>query len=147
MAKLEPDARRRAMDALARREHSRSELRAKLEARRHPPEEIARALDALEREGLLSDRRYADAWIESRARRGFGPRKIVFELRGKGVTAEVAAAALDAAEIDWTAAARRACARKFGDDPSAWPRDGRVGRYLVGRGYPADLAARLASPR
>ena len=45
---------------LARREHSGSELRAKLAAKGFPPDVINDALTELDRSGWLSDERFAD---------------------------------------------------------------------------------------
>ena len=51
-----------AVEYLAAREHSRYQLRLKLIKKAHSEEASAKALDFLEREGWLSDRRFAEVW-------------------------------------------------------------------------------------
>ena len=82
---LDPQAerlaiRKRAMDMLARREHAPAELADKLAKRDHDREQISSVLDELIDEGLLSQTRYADAMVASRAARGVGPVRIRAEL-------------------------------------------------------------------
>ena len=57
---------------LARRDHGRAELRAKLAARGFKAGEVAAALTRLEEDGLLDDSRYARALLEREMGRGHG---------------------------------------------------------------------------
>ena len=68
--------RRVAMDLLARREHGRVELARKLRRRGASAELIEAALDRLCEEGLLSDARFLEAFVHSRARAGGGGRAV-----------------------------------------------------------------------
>ncbi|MDP1932423.1 MAG: regulatory protein RecX [Gammaproteobacteria bacterium] len=100
--KLLMELRRTAMDLLARREHSRSELVEKLqrkysEASRH----FLAVLDQLEQDGLLSDERFAEAYVRYRRSRGFGPLLIRQELRGKGIDAMLLDAVIDIRAEEW----------------------------------------------
>ncbi len=88
-------ARESALMSLARREHSRAELAAKLKQKKFPGNTIKAALDELEKRGQLDDRRFARAWIEHRnAYYPRGRRMLALELKQKGVSSEVAAEAL-----------------------------------------------------
>lgn len=60
---------RRALKLLSRSEHSRKGLEQKLSSRGFEPEEIRKALDRLEEEGALNDRRFAEEWVRSRLRK------------------------------------------------------------------------------
>ncbi len=60
------------MRLLARREHSNLELTRKLDKRGFDLAEIGRVLRALSDEGLLSDRRYAEAFARAAYRGGWG---------------------------------------------------------------------------
>ena len=51
---------------LARREHSAFEIRRKLKLRDIDDAEIEQAVERLQQEGLLSDRRYAESYIHMR---------------------------------------------------------------------------------
>ena len=73
----------RAVAYLARREHSRAELAKKLSAH-GTQEEIDSVLNSLQDAKLLSDQRFAAAFIRSRAER-FGAGRLRQELRQRGV--------------------------------------------------------------
>lgn len=104
-----------AMNALARREHSRVELIRKLKAKFPDAEDsIELALNRLADEGLQSDQRFAESYCRSRVSRGYGRRHICYDLQQKGVTEACALAALEALEIDWFDQALSALRKKFG---------------------------------
>jgi regulatory protein len=81
----------RALDLLARSEHSRFLLHQKLRQREFPEEQISRALDELEDAGYLDDSRFAMSWVRSRLRgHPEGPRVLIGRLRERGVSAATA---------------------------------------------------------
>lgn len=140
---MSDDAQRRARESalglLARREHSRAELARKLEARDYVDADIAAVLDALTDAGLLSETRFAEAFVTARVRKGQGPRRIRAELRQRGVTDEMIDRAFDEAAVDWLELAQRVHRRRFGDQPPADVRDrARRVRFLEYRGFGAD---------
>ncbi len=136
---VEGDCRARALALLARREHSRFELAAKLARRGYPAEEIAACLDALEETQLLSDARYAESYVRSRVEKGYGPLRIRQELRERGVAASLAEAVLASYARRWPALAQRQYRRKFGvTRPADYPDWARRVRYLGGRGFSAE---------
>jgi len=84
-------AEQKALELLARSEHTRFLLTLKLRKRDIPDETIRAALDRLERDRLLDDQRYARAWAEERFRkRGEGPARIVSGLISRGIGGELA---------------------------------------------------------
>ena len=96
-------------------------------------------LDALAGERLQSDSRHAESYIRSRADRGYGPRRIAAELKVRGTAADQIRCALDAADCDWSALARRADRKKFGVDPGGgFDVMAKRRRYLETRGFAAD---------
>ena len=78
-----PSLRARAMRFLARREHSREELRRKLAPTLVEGDNLEAILDDLAARGWLSDSRYAEHAIRARSRR-FGPLRLAQELREIG---------------------------------------------------------------
>jgi len=135
------DVRRAGMDLLARREHSRLELRRKLGAREFPDDLIEQALDALQDDGLLSDQRFAESFAGSRLRRGQGPQRIVAELRQRGVGDALATDAVAELGADWFAEARAVRARRFGQAaPADYKERARQARFLQYRGFSAEQA-------
>ena len=76
----------KALDLVGRRPHFRGELQQKLLSRGFSADEVEESLVDLERLGLLDDAQFArDLAKGSMARKGFGPRRIRFELQRKGV--------------------------------------------------------------
>ena len=82
-------ARESAFRMLARREHSRVELRSKLSARGFAEELIETLLESLQDERAQSDQRFAESLLSSRLRAGYGPLRIRMELKEKGVDSEL----------------------------------------------------------
>lgn len=133
--------RERALNLLARREHSRDELARKL-APHGEAEDISALLDDLERENLLSNLRYAEMLAHARSGR-HGSLRLKADLRDKGVPSAVIDATLAEARDADLEAARAVWRKKFG----APPRDGleraKQMRFLAGRGFPADVVRRV----
>ena len=134
------DLRRRAIGLLARREHSRAELARKLAAD-GTAEDIETVLAQLEVEGLLSDARYAEAYVRTYAGR-FGAAKLRQTLRTKGIDDALCNSQL-AAMPDEIERARGIWARKFGTPPTDAREWARQARFLQGRGFSADVIRRL----
>ena len=138
---------RSALDAglglLARREHSVTELRTKLASRGYAPDEIGGALEELVERGLLSDQRFADAFLRSRRERGQGPLKIRAQLMQRGVRSELIDAALNGAGVDWDRCAQAARSSRFGETPPAdTAQRAQQARFLQARGFSSGQVAR-----
>jgi regulatory protein len=129
-----------AIKLLARREHTRAELKAKLAAQA-TPEELEIVLADLEHSGLLSDARAAAAYVRGHAGR-FGAARLRQTLRTKGVAAELIAA--EVAELpDEIERAREIWAKKFGTVPADAREWAKQARFLQSRGFASDLIRRL----
>ncbi|HEX7614509.1 MAG TPA: regulatory protein RecX [Thermoanaerobaculia bacterium] len=92
------DARNAAVSLLARRAHSRHELKQKLLRKGFEAADVKSCLDDLEERGLLDDAKTATALAAWRSRTGRGRGRIASELAGKGVSrtdADAALASLD----------------------------------------------------
>lgn len=125
-----------ALRLLARREHSLRELRTKLSSRGYEASEIGRTLDQLAGRDLVSDERFAEAFLRSRLERGQGPLKIRAQLKERGVGAPLIDAVLNEAEIDWDRRAASARRRRFGEGrPGDREEMARQARFLRGRGF------------
>lgn len=132
----------RAIALLARREYARAELAARLAGSGAARDEIEPLLDELERLGYLSDVRFAGAVVRQKAG-SYAKRAIAQSLRERGVSREVAAAALDGADGDEFAQAQALWQRRFGRAPADEREKGRQLRFLVARGYAASVAYRV----
>ena len=101
-------------------------------------------LDRLAREGLQSDRRYAESYLDSRARKGYGPARIRLELRERGVADELVEDCLDALAIDWMDILHSVREKKFGAAaPGGYADRARESRFLQHRGFSGEQIRRL----
>lgn len=131
----------RALNLLARREHSRVELARKL-APHGDTDAVAVLLDDLERENLLSNARYAESLAHTRAGR-HGSLRLKAELRDKGVPeAVITQVVAEAKQQDWLAA-RAVWEKKYGRLPKDAAERARQMRFLAGRGFPSDIVRRV----
>jgi regulatory protein len=132
----------RALKALARREHSRQELQAKLLPHAEDVEEVGRLLDDFEKRGWLSEARLVEQ-VSTVRRRKFGAARILHELREKGVSGaalEIARANLKDSEVD---AARVVWRKKFGRLPATPEERAKQSRFLAGRGFSAEAVHKV----
>ena len=89
-AKSWENAKESALRLLAKRDHSREEVRRKLRAKGFDTEEVEEALQGLERRGILDDCRYANRLAFSLAKEKlFGPQRISEKLLRKGIPADL----------------------------------------------------------
>ena len=127
------------MDYLARREHGRSELLAKLEKAGFEPDISQEAVAQLVEDGLQSDERFVEAFVRSRIGQGKGPARIRAELREHGVVGSLIDTGLENAEQDWFALAREVRLKKFGAArPPDFKEKARQMRFLQSRGFDTD---------
>ncbi|NCF19657.1 MAG: recombination regulator RecX [Haliea sp.] len=133
------EIRRTAMDLLARREHSRRELKQKLKKRFRDDALIEEQLDTLAEENLQSDTRYAESFLRQRFNRGHGPVRIRQEMRQKGIPDSDIQSVFASGEYDWYTSAEEVLLRKFGPEP---PEDikekARRARFMQYRGFESE---------
>jgi len=154
--KAQRSLRARALQWLAQREQSRSELRRKLlphavaeaeaaaeagasAAETDPATRVDALLDWLEAHNHLSHERFVESRVHARASR-FGNLRIRQELKQHQLTLSAdAAQALKDSELE------RACAvlaRKFTHPPSNQAERAKQARFLAGRGFSPEVIAR-----
>ena len=136
--KNRPTAYAKALGLLARREHSRRELRLKLKQRGYEGGEAGEALDRLGEQHYQDDDRFAEVLVRSRASQGYGPVRLRAELKSHGLSDAKIRAVLEEAGVDWDAQALAQLRRRFGTG-SAPDREERARRaqFLLRRGFPA----------
>ncbi|MEB2315535.1 MAG: regulatory protein RecX [Xanthomonadaceae bacterium] len=134
-----PDPRRKAIELLARREHSQRELVRKLTDRGFSADAACEAVELLVREGWQDDQRYAAALARHRAQGGYGPLRIRAELRTHGLDEALIATALDACGMDWGRAAQAQLQKRFGTRRATTRQSlARQGAFLQRRGFELD---------
>ena len=137
-----PSLKGRALRLLARREHSRAELAAKLAPHVQAGEDLEALLHALEAQGLLSDARAAESLLHRRAPR-LGAQRVLQELRHKGLDAELVRAAADNLRASEFARAQAVWQRRFGTPPADVQERARQMRFLAARGFSTEIAHKV----
>ena len=133
-----------AMDLLSRREHSTYELTQKLKKRDFELDEIEAALDRLQQENLLSDCRFIESIVNSRVNAGFGPFKILYELRQKGISSEQAEDYISGLSVEWEPLMAMQRSKKYGSDlPVDYKEKMKQARFLQNRGFSPESVMRL----
>jgi regulatory protein len=128
-----------AVRMLARREHSAFEIRRKLKQKGLAKPEIEEAVARLQEEGLLSDARYAESYINGRMGKGYGPVRIALELRERGVAESDFGSYLHAGNLDWWSVLETVYDKKYGGTPcSDYREKAKRARYLQYRGFELD---------
>lgn len=133
----------RALQWLAGREHSRSELRAKLLRWSDDPDassQVDAVLDQLVSRGRLSEARFVESRVHARVSR-FGNRRIEQELRQHGLAPDAATREeLSRTELD---RAREVWRKKYDRQASTPAERARQARFLTARGFSSDVVRQL----
>ncbi|MFW5450016.1 MAG: regulatory protein RecX [Methylophagaceae bacterium] len=126
----------RAMNLLARREHSIAELTTKLLKAEFEPDDINNIISKLTESDLQSDSRFAENYLRYRSNRGFGSQRIRQELKQRGVMVDIINAALKGADIDWFSLAMIVRCKRFGEQsPDDYKDRAKQQRFLQYRGF------------
>lgn len=138
--------RARALRLLARREHTRAELAAKLEPHAGDERELGALLDELEARGWLSEERFVESVLHARRAR-YGTARIAHELRSKGVSEDAVERATRSLRASELQAAREVWRRKFGRRPASPAERARQARFLALRGFASEVIRRVLDGR
>ena len=135
----QPDRRtalNKAVAYLARREHSAFELQQKLERSGIAADLVTEVVGDLQRQGLVSDQRFAEAYIRFRSGKGYGSQRIEMELNEKGIDRSLISLALECSNCDWMKLASNVRTKKFGaGQPADYRERARQARFLQYRGF------------
>ena len=139
---MDAELRTRALRLLARREHSRAELRRKLLPHVEEGVDLEALLDDFTRRGWLSEERFIEQTVRAKSRK-FGPLKIAQHLREKGIGEEGIAEALAQAKAGEAGALEAAWRTRFGRPADDAAGRSRQIRFLQGRGFPLESIMKL----
>ncbi len=132
----ETNARQTALRLLARREHSRFELRKKLIEREIALDIIEPLLTQLVTQGVLSDQRFVENYIRARVNKGYGPVRIAAELNQRGITADLIDELLDPHAELWLEKINSVKHKRFGKIiPKDFNERAKQMRFLQYRGF------------
>jgi len=132
-------ARAAALRLLARREHSEQELVRKLERKGRSREEARRTVADLAENDLVSNERFTEAFVRQRVLRGYGPAKIISELKERGIDSNLIENWVGREESQWISVCAEVAQRKYRATPVENYREWtRRARYLQGRGFASE---------
>ena len=130
------EARKKAMDFLARREYGQQELIRKLADKGYNFKVAEQAVLKLTDDRLQSDDRFAEAFVQSRINQGKGPVRIRLDLSQRGISDAVIEMAIEGSAADWHGLARGVRLRKFGQaEPVDFKAKAKQMRFLQYRGF------------
>ena len=124
----------RALGYLSRREHSRAELSRKLTPHLGEGDSLDTLLDALEREGWLSNERFVESVVHRRGIR-LGTSRIVHELKRNGIDETLIQDAGTELKKTELTRAREVWSKKFGEPPTTPAERAKQARFLATRGF------------
>lgn len=133
-----------ALRLLCRREHGARELHEKLKRKGFKDEDIALVVHSCQEQGLQSDKRFVAQCIRARIHQGYGPLKIVQELKGKGIEPELIYQELQQEQEHWLEYAMAVWQKKFkGHNASSFHELQKRQRFLFYRGFDQDIIAQV----
>ena len=128
-----------ALSLLTRREHSKYELQHKLCRKGFAAAAVAVLIQELSNQGLQSDSRFIEGYVNMRVRRGFGLMRIQAELHERGIEKEQVESFLRASDLSWLELAKVARYKKFGKRvPQDLRERAQQMRYLYYKGFASD---------
>ena len=128
------DVRIKVMNALARREHSEKEIYLKFISLVESKNKLLEEIRKLKEEGLLSDDRFAEAYIKSRYYSGFGPVRIQYELEKKGVLQNKIENAFQETGLDWDSKLEKEFKKKYAPHEAKLNYD-KIIKFFLYRGF------------
>lgn len=130
---------KQALKYLARREYYQTELKLKLLSKGYAECDIEDVLNRLIGDGILSDYRFIESFIDARQSKFYGPLRIVSELEHKNFSPSIIKEVMLAQPVDWTKNARTCIHKKFRKIPANKEEYQKQWGFLHRRGYPAEI--------
>ena len=97
-------------------------------------------------EGLQSDERFTESFVNHRISSGKGPLKIKQELLERGIEKFVIEQYLESCSVDWLSQAETARVKRFGGNPPSDSMEkSKQSRFLLNRGFSSQLISQLLS--
>jgi len=125
-----------AIRILAGREHSGYELKTKLEKKGYAASDIDDVVEQLIKDKYLDETRFAEAFVNSKIRRGLGPIRIQLELQQRRVDESLIDEYLDFNQTQWFELASDVRCKRFGNDLPVDIKDqSKQIRFLQQRGF------------
>ena len=139
---FQPSLKGRALRLLSQREYSRQELERKLAAHEQEPGELAKALNELQARDFINDGRAIESVVHRRSGK-WGAARVKQELAAKGLSGEAVAQAMAGLRDTELSRAQEVWRKKFGSPPADPQERMRQIRFLITRGFAAEVVRRV----
>ena len=127
----------KSLDILSRREHSVSELKNKLIRFNPDPNDLKDVIERLITSNFLDDKRFASAFIRSKAESGYGPNYISQYLAKKGIPSDKYD--IYSLEIDWEDKCLAQFNKKRRNKEINFKEKEKILRFLAYRGFSYEI--------
>lgn len=141
---MKPSLKGRALRLLSQREHSRKELEQKLKPHEETPGELAEALDFLAAKDFINEKRVVESVVNRRSSK-LGAARVRQELMAKGLPVDDIAEAVETMRGTELERALVVWRKKFGAPPSDASERAKQVRFLVSRGFAAEVVRRVVA--
>lgn len=147
---MEKSCYRKALQLLARRDHSCAELKRKLQSRGFEEPEIEAVIGECQRLSYLDDKRFADGYVNLLLRKGYGVNGIKHKLHVRGISESVIQESIYpfGTDEEQLTLCRRVLSKKVPHlirKTSSDDRAPKLYRYLFNRGFPAHIIRQTIS--
>ncbi len=137
-----------ALRILTGRDHTKAELIHKLKQRGFDPNDIEKAVSECERLDYINDERAARVYIEQLIRKGYGRKRIDYEMNKKGLTGEriqniLSESVSGADELEGAERILKKNIRRFERESDLEKRRNKIYRFLYTRGFSQETIRKL----
>ena len=138
------DIRKKILDLLSRREHSKYELVLKLERRVDSSDKLLKEIDKLSDQNLQSDERFSESYIRSRYNSGFGPSRIKYDLLKRRVAELIINNAFRDVDLNWLEKLKKENIKKYGNEnPKNMQELSKRTKFFVQRGFDQEMIRKI----
>ncbi len=138
------DIRKKILDLLSRREHSKYELVLKLERRVDSSDKLLKEIDKLSDQNLQSDERFSESYIRSRYNSGFGPSRIKYDLSKRRVAESIINDAFRDIDLNWLEKLKKENIKKYGNEnPKNMQELSKRTKFFVQRGFDQEMIRKI----
>ena len=138
------DIRKKILDLLSRREHSKYELVLKLERRVDSSDKLLKEIDKISDQNLQSDERFSESYIRSRYNSGFGPSRIKYDLVKRRVAESIINDAFRDIDLNWLEKLKKENKKKYGNEnPKNMQELSKRTKFFVQRGFDQEMIRKI----
>ncbi len=133
------------LQLLSKKEYSVLEMTRKLNVR-YPEEVVQKCVAYCKEKNYLSDERFASMFVRFRFHSNYGPMRIRYELKEKGINEDIAEETLDNPEYDFEETLLDLAIRKSANlDLKDYKERTKLVRHLVSRGFESSSVIKIVS--